>query len=98
VLNKDKRVDIDRLIRYLEEGNLKGLAENMVNVMEEVVVKDHPIISEIKKDMMKYGALGALMSGSGPTVFGIFDDEEKMIYCKNKLSNKIKKIYMCKTI
>ena len=98
VLNKDKRVDIDRLIRYLEEGNLKGLAENMVNVMEEVVVKDHPIISEIKKDMMKYGALGALMSGSGPTVFGIFDDEEKMIYCRNKLSSKIKKIYMCKTI
>ena len=97
-IQRDKRIDMDLLVKRIEQDDLKGLAKNMANVMEEVVIKEHSIISEIKEDMIKYGAIGSLMSGSGPTVFGIFDDEEKMVYCKNKLSSKIDKIYTCKTM
>ena len=67
------------MINYIEEEDLIGLGQNMTNVMEQVVIKEYPIVEEIKKDMVRYGALGSLMSGSGPTVFGLFDDEEKLL-------------------
>ena len=68
--------------------------------MEEVVIRKNPIISEIKEDLIEYGALGSLMSGSGPTVFGLFDDKEKLNFCKEKLKNKYTKgsIFSGKTI
>ena len=49
----------------------------MGNVLETVTAAKHPEIEDIKKIMVREGALGALMSGSGPTVFGIFDDKVK---------------------
>ena len=57
--------------------DIDGVTDRMANVLETVTVPDHPVIDEIKKQMMASGAVNALMSGSGPTVFGIFDDEEK---------------------
>ena len=68
--------------------------------MEEVVIEKNPIISEIKKDMLKYGALGSLMSGSGPTVFGLFDDFDKLQFCKKILEEKHVngKVFIAKTI
>lgn len=96
--NTNGRIDIDKMVRYMREDNLPKVAENMVNVMEQVVVKKYPIIDEIKKDMINYGALGSLMSGSGPTVFGIFDDEVKLYKCKKELEKKIKKVFVAKTI
>ena len=67
--------DIDGQLRALEEGDLKALADKMGNVLEAVTVSAYPIIREIKAKMMEGGAIGAMMSGSGPTVFGLFDDE-----------------------
>ena len=49
----------------------------MENVLETVTIPEHPVIADIKQQMMQSGAVNALMSGSGPTVFGIFDDEDK---------------------
>lgn len=49
----------------------------MGNVLETVTIPAYPVIDEIKHTMMKYGAMGAMMSGSGPTVFGIFEKEDK---------------------
>jgi len=46
----------------------------MVNVMETVTCVMHPVIAEIKNKLMQHGALGAIMSGSGPSVFGLFAD------------------------
>ena len=69
--------DIDGIVSALADGDLYGVTDRMANVLETVTVPEHPVIDEIKKQMMASGAVNALMSGSGPTVFGIFDDEEK---------------------
>jgi len=69
--------DIDGIVTALADGDLYGVTDRMANVLETVTIPEHPVIDEIKKQMMTSGAVNALMSGSGPTVFGIFDDEEK---------------------
>lgn len=68
--------DIIRIKMAIEEGNLLNLAESMDNILQTVTIKDYPVITEIKDKMMELGALTSLMSGSGPTVFGIFSDHE----------------------
>ncbi len=68
--------DIDGMIKALEEGNLTGITDRLGNVLETVTVSVHPVIEEIKTFMKEHGAINALMSGSGPTVFGIFEKEE----------------------
>ena len=62
-------------LKALEDGDLKALADKMRNVLEAVTVPAYPVIRELKAKMMEGGAIGAMMSGSGPTVFGLFDDE-----------------------
>ena len=52
------------------------MASSMGNVLEQVTIQDYPVIDDIKKAMMQQGALNAMMSGSGPTVFGIFEDRK----------------------
>ena len=69
--------DIDGMIEGLKEGDLKAITDRLANVLETVTVPAYPIIDEIKQSMLDAGAEGALMSGSGPTVFGIFTEEEK---------------------
>ena len=69
--------DVDGMINAIEHNNLKGVADRLDNVLEQVTVSNCPEICEIKEALLKNGALGSLMSGSGPSVFGIFDDEKK---------------------
>lgn len=69
--------DIDGMIEGLEKGDLKAITDRLANVLETVTVPAYPIIDEIKQSMLDAGAEGALMSGSGPTVFGIFTELEK---------------------
>lgn len=68
--------DIDAIRDAIERGDLQGVARNMGNVLELVTCPAYPVIEEIKELMMQEGALNAMMSGSGPTVFGLFDDQE----------------------
>ena len=68
--------DIDGMIKALKEGDLSGITGRMSNVLERVTVKEYPVIARIKEEMKVQGAENALMSGSGPTVFGIYRDEE----------------------
>jgi 4-diphosphocytidyl-2-C-methyl-D-erythritol kinase len=96
--NRSKRIDVDKIVEYIEEDDVKKVAENMENIMEQVVIKEYPIIAQIKEDMVRYGALGSIMSGSGPTVFGIFADEEKLLRCKEFLEKKVEKVFITKTI
>lgn len=65
--------DIDGIIDGLKTGDLKKIGSCMGNVLEDVTIPMHPVINEIKKEMNAAGALGAMMSGSGPTVFGLFE-------------------------
>lgn len=69
--------DIDGMVEAIKEGSLCGVIERMENVLETVTEKAYPIIGQIKAFMEEQGALRAMMSGSGPTVFGIFDNKEK---------------------
>lgn len=69
--------DIDGMIEGLEKGDLKAITDRLANVLETVTVPAYPIIDEIRQTMLDAGAEGALMSGSGPTVFGIFTELEK---------------------
>lgn len=64
--------DLDRVVRGLEQGNLEEMAAGMGNVLEQVMIPEYPVIGELKELMLEEGALGAMMSGSGPTVFGIY--------------------------
>ena len=69
--------DIDGMIEGLEKGDLKAITDRLANVLETVTVPAYPIIDTIKQSMLDAGAKGSLMSGSGPTVFGMFTEEEK---------------------
>lgn len=67
----------DQMIKAIENKDLFNVTSELCNVLEEVTIKQYPIIQDIKDKLIDKGAIGSLMSGSGPTVFGIFDDEQK---------------------
>lgn len=71
------RPDTKAMICALEKDYLSAVSSLLFNVFEPVVSRDHPEIREIKETMMAHGALNASMTGSGPTIFGIFEDESK---------------------
>lgn len=80
VLSEDTvHPDVDGQIRAIRDGDLSGLArsDRMKNVLEDVTSSLYPVIHRIEELMLSYGALQSIMSGSGPSVFGIFDDAEK---------------------
>lgn len=80
--------DIDAIIDGLKNDDIKKVAENMGNVLEQVMIPDYPVLDEIKKTMMENGALGSMMSGSGPTVFGIFDERRLAKEAAAKIQEK----------
>ena len=69
--------DIDGMVNAIKNSDLYGIASKMENVLETVTAKEYPVIEELKASMKENGALNSIMSGSGPTVFGLFDDESK---------------------
>ena len=81
----EKHPDIDGMVEALRMEELHGVTQRMENVLETVTIPEHPEIQQIKDLMIKEGALNALMSGSGPTVFGIFDDREKGMRARDLL-------------
>ncbi len=83
--NISKRPNINKLIRQIEIGSVKGIAKNFCNVLEDVTCNIHPMISEIKLKLLECGALGALMSGSGPTIFAYFEQYELAKHAINQI-------------
>lgn len=81
--------DIDGMIQALEKRDLYGITDRMENVLEKVTIPEYPVIETIKNHMKAHGAVNAMMSGSGPTVFGIFDDKEKAEYACEKLKESM---------
>lgn len=94
----DKTVhpDIDRLIEDIRNKDLKAVSDHMGNVLESVTISNYPVISQIKEQMMDSGAVGSMMSGSGPTVFGLFDDSRtaQLAFGKIKRSGLAKQVYL----
>ena len=68
--------DIDGMVQALERRSLEGIVSRMENVLETVTVREYPVIQTLKDIMRREGALNALMSGSGPTVFGVYKTRE----------------------
>lgn len=83
-----KHPDIDGIIKAIEEQNVERIAQSMGNVLESVTIPLYPVINTIKQDMMNHGAINAMMSGSGPTVFGIFPDGQTALDCQKFLKEK----------
>lgn len=81
----DKHPDIDGMRKAIEEQDLEGITSRMENVLETVTVLKYPIIGQIKQIMIDEGAINALMSGSGPTVFGVFASKEQAEEAKKAL-------------
>lgn len=80
--------DIDGMIRDIKNGELEKLCQKMENVLEGVTGKEYPVIGRIEDIMKEEGALQAVMSGSGPTVFGIFREREKAEAAKKSILEK----------
>lgn len=88
--------DIDGVLEGLERQDLKKIASSMGNVLERVTVEEYPVIEEIKEMMKENGALNAMMSGSGPTAFGLYSDKRmaKEAAQKIKESGIAKQVYV----
>ena len=90
----DKRPNNKFLIECLKNEDTRQLAENMFNVLEGVTMDKHPVIQQIKDIMTNNRALGAMMSGSGPTVFGLYENREDAVKCKAILEKQFKHTFV----
>jgi len=89
----------EAIIEAIENKDLKGIASHMVNVLEGVTIPIHPIIKELKEELIKHGAIGSMMSGSGSTVFGLFESREKAHVAARyfKMEQSIRDVYLTTT-
>ena len=90
--------DIDVVLKGLEEQDLKKVAASMGNVLEAVTIEEYPVIEAIKECMKKNGALNAMMSGSGPTVFGLFESRTAAKSAQQKIRHQglARQVYLTK--
>ena len=88
--------DIDALIADIRNKDFEGICADMGNILETVTIPNHPVIAQIKEQMLKSGAKASMMSGSGPTVFGLFADEEtaRRARAEIKASGFAKQVYL----
>lgn len=89
--------DNPAMIKAIKNGDISGICGGLSNIMEGVTAKLHPVIDEIKQELIDAGAQGALMSGSGPTVFGLFDDAKTAKAACDSFSKRYKEVYFTKT-
>lgn len=94
----NRHPDIDGMVKALKEGSLKGITDRMGNVLETVTIKEYPVINQIKEAMLENGAENSLMSGSGPTVFGVYREEETAVKAYEVIKNQelAKQIFITK--
>lgn len=86
------------LIKGIESDDLNLVCSNMKNLLENVTLRKHRILIDIKEQMRYYGSLETMMSGSGPTIFGFFDDMLKAQICFEKMKEKYKDVFITRTI
>lgn len=93
-----KRPNTKAMIEAIENNDFHAVCANLSNVMEEVTIKKRGKITEIKDFLKKNGANGVLMSGSGPTVYGLFDDESRAQTAAKMLSHRFTDTFLAKTV
>lgn len=96
----DYHPDNKAVISYIKDKNIKKIAASLSNVLETVTIPENPIITELKRYLTEIGAIGSLMSGSGPTTFGIFKNMEtaKKAYEKAKADYPDFDVVLCRTM
>ena len=77
--------DIDGMVDAIKRNDIEGIASRMGNVLESVTIKEYPEIQKLKDIMIEENAINSLMSGSGPTVFGLFKNEEDAYRAKERI-------------
>lgn len=92
----EKHPDNNKVIKLIKNKDLKGICENMCNVLENVTIANYPIVADIKELMIENGAIGSMMSGSGPTVFGFYNNYETALNALKQIryKTKIREIYV----
>lgn len=93
-----KHPDTKILVKAIHKKDLLGLALGMENVLENVTAVKYPEIECIKRDLKSQGALGSLMSGSGPSTFGLYENEKVTYKAFTALKNRFRQIYMVYTV
>lgn len=83
----DSHPDTELMINAIKAKDIKTVAAGLSNVLEKASIPMCPMIGDIKNGLLDAGALGALMSGSGPTVYGIFDNKKKAALAADKIKN-----------
>lgn len=73
--------DVSGMVKAIEKQDLAEMASGMGNILEQVAILEHPEIQAVKDQLLQHGALGAMMTGSGSVIFGIFDDQKKADLC-----------------
>jgi 4-diphosphocytidyl-2-C-methyl-D-erythritol kinase len=86
------------MLKTLKEERFQGIAKNLFNSFEGLIIKKYPEIGKIKDRLIEEGAMGALMSGSGPTVFGIAQNKEQALKIYEKLKSEYKSIWIVQTV
>lgn len=96
----DYHPDNKAMISYIDKKSVKDIAASLSNVLETVTIPENPVIDELKHYLLENGAIGSLMSGSGPTTFGIFEDMEtaKKAYDKAKIDYPGFDVVLCRTM
>lgn len=88
--------DIDQLVLDMQAKDIRALASHMGNVLETVTIPCYPVIQQIKDCMIQHGAMNAMMSGSGPSVFGLFESREQAqeVYAEIKKRGLAKQLFV----
>lgn len=96
----ERHPDIDGMTAAIRAGSLEGVLSRVGNVLESVTIPAYPVIDSIKKKMLELGAAASLMSGSGPTVFGIFTQKEtaENAFSKLQAENAARQIFLAAPI
>lgn len=96
-LGKNKK-NMEEILNCIDNMDIHCISKKMYNVMEDSIIPEHPQIGKLKEEMVKSGALGALMSGSGASVFGLYDDIDYLKFAEKKLKKEVPFIFSAKTI
>ncbi|PEB16489.1 4-(cytidine 5'-diphospho)-2-C-methyl-D-erythritol kinase [Bacillus toyonensis] len=92
-LNRVTHPNVDKMVDVINAGDYRGICDTVGNVLEDVTFKMHPEVARIKAQMKRFGADAVLMSGSGPTVFGLVHHDSRMHRIYNGLKGFCEQVY-----
>lgn len=92
-----ERPDIDAMVEAIGQNDIYDLAKHLCNVFETYTLEKYPVVKEVRRKIQESGAVGVLMSGTGPTVFGIFKSYDKGLQAYKNLKKVYSQTYLVKT-